>query len=84
MNGRVITTVAAGNAKDVDVAVQVARETYKKSWGLKVPASERGKLLNTLANLFEKHADELAALEALDVGKYCHTQIISSLTETRS
>lgn len=65
-----ITKVAAGNAKDIDVAVKVARETFKKSWGLKVPGSERGKLLYKLADLFEKHADELAALEALDVGKF--------------
>ncbi len=32
-------------------------------------ASERGRLLNKLADLIEKHRDELAALEALDNGK---------------
>ena len=30
----------------------------------------RGKLLNKLADLIEKHKDEFAALEALDVGKF--------------
>ena len=32
-------------------------------------ASERGRLLNRLADLIEDHADELAALESLDNGK---------------
>jgi aldehyde dehydrogenase (NAD+) len=32
-------------------------------------AAERGRLLNKLADLVEKHADELARLEALDNGK---------------
>ena len=32
-------------------------------------AAERGKLLNRLADLIEKHADELARLESLDNGK---------------
>lgn len=32
-------------------------------------ASERGRLLYKLADLMEKHQDELSALEALDNGK---------------
>ena len=32
-------------------------------------AAERGALLNRLADLIEKHADELARLESLDNGK---------------
>jgi len=32
----------------------------------KIPASERGRLLHRLADLIEKNADELAALESLD------------------
>ena len=68
-NGKVITSVAEGTAKDVDRAVQVARHAFETLWGFKVSAAERGKLLNRLADLIEKHADELAALEALDNGK---------------
>ncbi|KAF9053883.1 aldehyde dehydrogenase [Hymenopellis radicata] len=67
--GKVITSVAAGSAKDVDIAVKVAKEAYKTSWGLKVPGSVRGKLMNKLADLIEKHTDEFAALESLNVGK---------------
>jgi aldehyde dehydrogenase (NAD+) len=46
------------------------RQAYKTSWGLKVPGAERGKLLSKLADLVEQHTDELAALEALNVGEY--------------
>ncbi|KAF7760325.1 hypothetical protein Agabi119p4_11001 [Agaricus bisporus var. burnettii] len=67
--GKVITSVAAGTSKDVDIAVAAAEKAYKTSWGLKVPGSERGKLMAKLADLVEQHADELAALEALNGGK---------------
>ncbi|EKM75281.1 hypothetical protein AGABI1DRAFT_46701 [Agaricus bisporus var. burnettii JB137-S8] len=67
--GKVITTVAGGTSKDVDVAVAAAERAYKTSWGLKVPGAERGRLLGKLADLVEQHSDKLAALEALNVGK---------------
>ena len=64
-----ITSIAEGTAKDVDRAVVAAKRAFDSSWGLKVPGSERGKLLSKLADLLETHSDELAALEALDNGK---------------
>lgn len=64
-----ITSIAEGTAKDVDRAVVAAKRAFDNSWGLKVPGSERGKLLGKLADLLEAHSDELAALEALDNGK---------------
>ncbi|KAJ3551327.1 hypothetical protein NM688_g4767 [Phlebia brevispora] len=67
--GKLLTKVAVASAKDVDVAVKAARHAYKTVWGQKVPAYERGRLLNKLADLIEKHFDELTALEALDAGK---------------
>ena len=64
-----MTKISVGNAKDVDAAVAVAEEAYKTRWGLNVPGADRGKLLMKLADLMEAHADELAAIEALDNGK---------------
>ena len=64
-----ITSVAEGTAKDIDRAVGVAKHAYVHSWGLKVPGTERGKLLAKLVHLMEAKADTLAALEALDNGK---------------
>ncbi|EKM54302.1 uncharacterized protein PHACADRAFT_196734 [Phanerochaete carnosa HHB-10118-sp] len=69
LDGSVITKVSIGNAKDIDIAVKAARAAFKSSWGLKVPGSERGKLLYKLAELLEKNADAVAAIEALDTGK---------------
>jgi aldehyde dehydrogenase (NAD+) len=69
VTSKVITRIASASAKDVDAAVQAAKAAYKSSWGLKVPGHERGRLLGKLADLVEKHLDELSALEALDGGK---------------
>ncbi|XP_006457432.1 hypothetical protein AGABI2DRAFT_212840 [Agaricus bisporus var. bisporus H97] len=80
--GKVITSVAAGTSKDVDIAVATAEKAFKTSWGLKVPGSERGRLLGKLADLVEEHADELAALEALNVGKPFHVaKMVDIMTE---
>jgi len=66
---KVITSVAAASAADVDLAVDAAEKAYRTSWGLKVPGALRGRLLAKLADLIEKHGDELAALESLNVGE---------------
>jgi aldehyde dehydrogenase (NAD+) len=68
--GEVITHVAEADAPDVDKAVAAARAAIDNGpWRKKISASGRGVLLNKLADLIEKHADELAQLEALDNGK---------------
>src|SRR5437762_4450815 len=65
--GEVITQVAEADAPDVDKAVAAARAAFDKgAWRKKMSAAERGNLMNRLADLIEKHADELAELEALD------------------
>jgi len=59
--GEVITQVAEADAPDVDKAVTAARAAFDKGpWRKKMSASERGVLMNRLADLIEKHADELA------------------------
>jgi len=67
--GKTIVSISAGSSKDVDIAVQAAKKAYKTSWGVKVSGADRGKMLHKLADLIEKHADEIAALECLDVGE---------------
>ncbi|EMD35409.1 hypothetical protein CERSUDRAFT_139148 [Gelatoporia subvermispora B] len=67
--GKVLTKIAEGTSKDVDIAVQAAHKAFDTTWGLNTPGSERGRLLYKLADLIEKHAEEFAALEALDNGK---------------
>src|SRR5579864_8270378 len=68
-SGEVITQVAESDATDVDKAVKAARTAFEGGAWKKMPASARGQLLYKLAELIEKHADELAQLESLDNGK---------------
>jgi aldehyde dehydrogenase (NAD+) len=70
--GDVITQVAESDAADVDKAVAAARVAFDKGPWRKMSASQRGRLMNKLADLVEKYADELAQLEALDNGKPAH------------
>ena len=67
--GEEICRVAEADAADVDKAVRAARAAFEKGAWRKMSASQRGLLLYRLADLLEKHADELARLEALDNGK---------------
>src|SRR5215469_3296769 len=67
--GDEICQVSEADAHDVDLAVKAARRAFERGPWRKMAAAERGKLLNKLADLVEKHADELARLEALDNGK---------------
>jgi aldehyde dehydrogenase (NAD+) len=67
--GKTICEVAEGDKADIDLAVAAARKALESGpWG-RMHASERGRLLNKLADLVEANIDELAALEALDNGK---------------
>ncbi|HYT90424.1 MAG TPA: aldehyde dehydrogenase family protein [Gemmataceae bacterium] len=67
--GKVICQVAEGDKADIDLAVKAARKAFEDGPWPKMDASERGRLLNKLADLIEKNQEELAALEALDNGK---------------
>ena len=67
--GEEICQVAEADVADVDAAVKAAREAFERGPWRRMAASERGRLLNRLAELIEKHADELAQLESLDNGK---------------
>ncbi|TVY35659.1 Aldehyde dehydrogenase [Lachnellula subtilissima] len=64
----VICSVSEATEKDVDIAVAAARKAYETVWRKETPEN-RGKMLVNLANLIEKNADLLAAVESLDNGK---------------
>src|SRR5215469_8781033 len=67
--GEEICQIAEADAGDVESAVKAARAAFDRGPWRKMPASQRGQLLHRLADLIEKHADELARLESLDNGK---------------
>src|SRR5919198_3074631 len=60
-------TLAAGDADDVDDAVRAARAA-QPLWA-DIDPYDRGRILERLADLIASAADELAELEARDVGK---------------
>jgi phenylacetaldehyde dehydrogenase len=62
--GRVIAQVAECDAPDVDKAVAAAREAFEGPWS-RTTGSERARMMWKLAELIEKHADELTELESL-------------------
>jgi len=66
--GEVVATVEAGGEAEVDAAVRRARRAYDDVWR-HLTARERGKLLFACARVVREHADELAALETLEMGK---------------
>jgi aldehyde dehydrogenase (NAD+)/phenylacetaldehyde dehydrogenase len=72
----VLAEVAEADAADVDKAVGAARHAFEDGEWARMRARDRGRLLYRLADLLDKHRDELARLETLDNGK--------PISETRS
>ncbi|MFM8272674.1 MAG: aldehyde dehydrogenase family protein [Gemmata sp.] len=68
-SGEVICRVAEGDKADIDLAVKAARAALETGPWVRMNASDRGRLMNKLADAIEAHKDELAALESLDNGK---------------
>jgi acyl-CoA reductase-like NAD-dependent aldehyde dehydrogenase len=66
--GDTLATVAYGGVEDVDRAVRAARAALEGEWSAASSAA-RSALMLRLADLIERHADELAELESLDNGK---------------
>ncbi|MEM8872888.1 MAG: aldehyde dehydrogenase family protein [Planctomycetota bacterium] len=64
-----IAQCPSGNKADIDKAVMAARRAFDNGPWTKMTASDRGTMIWRLADLLEKHADEFAALDALDNGK---------------
>ncbi len=63
-----IGAIARGNAADVDAAVASAEKALGGDWG-KLTATERGRLLTKLGELVKTRIEDLARIEAIDVGK---------------
>lgn len=66
--GKPLARIARGTAEDIDAAVAAAQDARRGPWG-KLTAAERGRLMLTLSRLILDRVDDLARIEALDVGK---------------
>jgi 1-pyrroline dehydrogenase len=65
--GEVIASVPRCTAEDVDRAVAAARDAWP-AWSEKTP-KDRSELLHRMADVMDEHAEELAQLESVNVGK---------------
>ncbi|HWP82845.1 MAG TPA: 5-carboxymethyl-2-hydroxymuconate semialdehyde dehydrogenase [Bacteroidota bacterium] len=63
-----ITQVASGSAEDIDRAVTAARKAFDEGPWPRMMAEERARYLRKIAELIEKHADEIAEVEIDDTG----------------
>src|SRR5271157_2533116 len=63
-----IGAIARGRSADVDAAVEAAEQALAGDWG-RLTATERGRLMMRLSELVKSRVEELARIEALDVGK---------------
>lgn len=66
--GEEIGAIARGGTADIDAAVDAAHRAWQGAWG-KVTAVERGRILYRLGQLVLDRVEDLARIEALDVGK---------------
>jgi betaine-aldehyde dehydrogenase len=66
--GAALTTVNQANVDDVDRAVRAAERAFRGEWR-SINTRDRGRMLLRLAQLIRDNADELAILEARNVGK---------------
>ena len=67
-DGSVLTEIARGHSADIAAAVAAAQAALTGEWG-QLTAAERGRILLKMSAITLAQADELARLEALDVGK---------------
>jgi len=69
IDGRVLAAVAECGAHDIDLAVRAARRAFAGGQWSDAAPRHRKKVILKFAQLLEAHADELALLESLDMGK---------------
>ena len=74
-DGSLITTVPEADKQDVDVAVAAARKAFESGPSPKMKPNERAKLILKLADLIEKHGEEIAHLDTLDYGQPLSTTL---------
>lgn len=67
-DGSVLAKIAAGQSGDIDEAVHAAQTARNGVWG-QMSATERGRILTEIGRTVLERVDELAEIEAHDVGK---------------
>ncbi|WP_220811276.1 aldehyde dehydrogenase [Pseudomonas paralcaligenes] len=69
VDGRLLGLVASCDAADADVAVSRARAAFESGAWSRLAPVKRKEIMIRFADLIDAHAEELALLETLDMGK---------------
>lgn len=69
VDGRLLTPVARCQAADIDLAVAAARAAFEDKRWCGMPPAARKRVMIKFADQLLAHADELALMETLDMGK---------------
>ncbi|HEX2584121.1 MAG TPA: aldehyde dehydrogenase family protein, partial [Steroidobacteraceae bacterium] len=69
IDGALLVKIASCGDRDVDAAISAARHSVIKGTWLSLSPSARKNILLKFADLIDQHAEELALLETLDMGK---------------
>lgn len=64
-----VGSVGSGTAADIDKAVGAARTAFEQGEWADMPGAQRGALLNRLADLIEREAEALGAMDASSIGR---------------
>lgn len=67
--GSTIANVAEGDPEDVARAVAAARKAFDTERWTGITPTDRARIMNRIADLLDRHGDELALIETLDNGK---------------
>ena len=68
-DGRLLCSITAADVEHVEGAVGSSRRAFADGRWSQMPANRRQDTLYRLASLLERHVEELALLESIDVGK---------------
>jgi acyl-CoA reductase-like NAD-dependent aldehyde dehydrogenase len=63
-----LTTIALADVEDIDFAVKAARRAFEKPSWANIGPYQRSNYLLRIADLIEKHCEELATIQWLDMG----------------
>ena len=66
--GRQVGEISTGGATDIDAAIAAACKARAGEWG-RMAAADRGRILMRMARVVLERIDDLALIEAQDVGK---------------
>ena len=66
--GKTLAQIPRGQSRDIDAAVAAAHQALQGDWG-RMTALDRGRILTRIGQAVLERVEELAVLEAMDVGK---------------